>query len=447
MKGINSNDTLSFKDYSSETASIEELTTHEAVRQYADVLRKEYRFLTMTDTHELYRYDEAEGIFVNDGEIIIKIQLEGIAPDISNHKVNEVIGKIKRNTYRERKEIDSETNWLHLNNGWLNLETEEFEHHSSERLSLSKLPIQYDPKATCPTIIKFLKATLDPESIVKVVKMLSYCLIPNCKYQKAFMLVGNGANGKSTLINLIEAFIGKHNVSNVSLQGLSERFAKADLYGKWVNTFSDIPNKKIAETDTFKILADGGSMRAEKKNKDAFNFNNRAKLIFSANEIPPTDDDSNAFIRRWVIIPFRHTFEGDEADPDLLQKLTTPQELSGLLNLLLQNLKTLEMQGGFQEDSIEKIRAIYETNASRVRDFIHERCILGNGYFIESIKLQEAYRQYGKEKGDRVLDDNVLGKELKRLSIENKPKTLPQGRKRCYVGIQLKQETLVSCTG
>ena len=85
-----------------------------------------------------------------------------------------------------------------------------------------------------------MKSTLDDEDIVKVVRMIGDLLEPSCKHQKAFMLVGNGSNGKSVIIDLLAALVGKSNTSNVSLQGLSERFGTSDLYGKWLNTHADI---------------------------------------------------------------------------------------------------------------------------------------------------------------------------------------------------------------
>jgi putative DNA primase/helicase len=294
----------------------------------------------------------------------------------------------------------------------------------------------------CLKIKNFLKSTLDDENIAKVIRMMGYCLLPNCKHQKAFMFVGQGSNGKSTLINLIQALIGKDNVSNVSLQGLSERFAKAQIYQKRINTFADIPNKKITETGIFKMLVSGDSMFVEKKGKDGFSFNNYAKLIFSANDIPQSDDESDAYYRRWTIIPFRHVFNGDSDDKDLLQKITAPEELSGLLNAAIAALKALDQEGGFSNESIEEVRAVYATNASRVKDFIEEICLLEKDASIEADKLQQAYSQYAHAKGDRVLDETMLGKELKRLGVEHKQRKIGGKNKWYYRGIAIKSETL-----
>jgi putative DNA primase/helicase len=218
-----------------------------------------------------------------------------------------------------------------------------------------------------------------------------------------------------------------------------------------VNTCADIPNKKINETGIFKMLVSGDPIYAEKKGKDGFTFTNRAKLVFSANEIPPSDDMTPAFIRRWSIIPFRRTFEGDEVDSDLIKKLTTKEELAGLLKLAFAGMKLLESEGGFGEESIEEIKAIYETNASRVRDFTTEMCIIdpNNGtYLTETKAIQQAYRDYVKSKGDMSpIDDNVLGAEMKRLGVVKRQKRNGTKRVYLYAGIKLKAESVIGVMG
>ncbi|WP_431753895.1 DNA primase family protein [Nitrososphaera sp.] len=415
---------------------------------------KEFDFATMADSREIYRYvdtvgDENEGIYVNDGEQFIESQLEMGASGVTVHKVKEVVEKIRRRTFTKRDNFDSDPDMLNVEDCWIKLNTGEVFSHNADRLSISKLPIRYEQKAKCFEIKKFLKSTLDDEDIVKVVRMIGYLLEPSCKHQKAFMLVGNGSNGKSVIIDLLAAFVGKSNTSNVSLQGLSERFGTSDLYGKWLNTHADIPNKKIAETSNFKLLAAGETIRAEKKGKDSYTFRNRAKMVFSANDIPPSDDESDGYFRRWVIVNFRRTFEGADADTGLIKKLTTPEELSGLLNVALAARKALENEHGFPKESIEQIKAAYETGASRVREFLEQKCEIDVGdkaLSIEASHLQHAYREYGRSKGERILDDNILGKELKRLGVENRLKAIGGRRRHCYIGIRLKVEPPTTLT-
>ena len=123
------------------------------------------------------------------------------------------------------------------------------------------------------------------------------------------MLFGCGDNGKSVFIKLIESFVGRQNTSHVTLQDLdNDRFSSADLYGKSVNVFADLKATKLSSTGNFKTLVSGDSVRAQHKYGQPFSFRNHAKLVFSANRIPDSDDTSHAYYKRWLILPFERSF-------------------------------------------------------------------------------------------------------------------------------------------
>src|SRR5208337_5133071 len=99
--------------------------------------------------------------------------------------------------------------------------------------------------------------------------------------------IGDGSNGKSTLINLIKALIGLKNVSSRGLQELEmNRFAKADLYGKLANLYADLPDTALRSVGIFKMLTGGDPITAERKFQNPFKFISGAKLIFSCNKVP-----------------------------------------------------------------------------------------------------------------------------------------------------------------
>ena len=133
----------------------------------------------------------------------------------------------------------------------------------------------------------------------------------------------------------------------------------------------------------------------------------------------------------------------------MLSRLIAPQELSGLLNIALAGRKALQNEDGFVHESIEQIKNAYETGVSRVREFLEQKCEINAGdktLSIEASHLQYAYREYGRSKGERILDDNILGKELKQLGVENKQKAVGGRRRHCYVGIRLKIEPPATLT-
>jgi putative DNA primase/helicase len=223
-------------------------------------------------------------------------------PKIKSHEIEEVIKFIKDSTYIERSLFDSNPDLINLQNGVLNIHTLEFTDHSSDFYFLSVIPIDYNAIAQCPTIIKFLRDVLRHEDIGTIFRLIGYCLLRDCRFQRAVMLYGKGANGKGTLLDLVTAFLGIDNCSHRSLQSIdTNRFAIADLYGKMANTYADLKSMKLSETGNFKMAVAGDWVEGEFKFKNAFKFRNKAKLWFSANEIPESEDKSDAFYRRLLI--------------------------------------------------------------------------------------------------------------------------------------------------
>ena len=176
--------------------------------------------------------------------------------------------------------------------------------------------------------------------------MLGYCFLRNTKFAKAFLFYGRGRNGKSVLVALIRVLMGEKNCSSMSLHELVDtdknRFAAFNLYNKMVNTYGDLRNEKITNTERFKSLASGDTLNAEQKFRDPFSFKNYAKMIFSSNTIPESTDKSYAYYRRWVLIHFKKVFDDENDDRDLTHKLTNdPVEMSGMVNFALDGLNLL----------------------------------------------------------------------------------------------------------
>ncbi len=287
-------------------------------------------------------------------------------------------------------EATSMGNYLNVKNGLIKLDTMEFVEHTPELRTIMQLPVVYDPQADCPILKQFLKSVTFEECIPILQETFGYCLSNTMQYEKSFLFYGEGQNGKGTLIAVMQTFFGEQNASNVALQTLSDnRFAAASLFGKMVNLHSDIPNRLIEDSSLFKELTSGDRIQAEEKHKAAFSFNNRAKLVFSANELPSSRDNSDGFHRRWVIVPFPNKFN----DRELRSQLFSDSEMSGILNWALEGLKRLRKQGGFSESKIvrEKVQD-YREKSDSVYHFLRERCEVGSGN--DTVKKQELYNAY-----------------------------------------------------
>ena len=97
------------------------------------------------------------------------------------------------------------------------------------------------------------------------------------------------------------------------------------------------------------MLVCGESLSAQRKYGQPFCLHPFARLLFSANSFPRADNASEAFMRRWIVIPFSRIFEGPSKDPHLPEKLNTPEVLSALLVKAVRGLRSLKARGEFVE--------------------------------------------------------------------------------------------------
>ena len=306
------------------------------------------------------------------------------------------------------------------------------------------LPVKFDPSKDCPNIKKFLNSLVAPENVPILYEIPALALLQNSWYQKAYMLYGSGSNGKSTYLQLIMEFLGKDNVSNVSLQELCEdRFKAAQLVGKLANIYADIPKRPIKYTGKFKMLTGGDRITIEKKYKDPFEFENKAVLVFSANELPEVSDDTYAFWRRWVIVEFPNTFK---EDPEFIKQLTTEEELSGFLNEVLKAMERIEVKGLTITNKVEEIMEEWKMRSNSVYAFVKNCLERDNDSVVSKDDVFNAYVKFCDLQDLNPLPKNKFSTELQRLVPVRTTRVKIAG-KRVYAwqGIKLRCDECKKC--
>lgn len=218
------------------------------VRQRAvDQLRREFQCLTMAETEELYYYDREAGIYCANGERIVREQLENrLREHATRREVNEILHKLKAGRSRTADEFRGPSGMVCVENGVIDISSPSnptLRTHSSEDAFRSRLPIEFNPDADCPTWKDCLAEWVsDKDDRQKLQEFVGYCLHHwDQPFQKALLLVGPTGSGKSTFLNVVNELLGHENVANQSLQALAnQRFAKAELYGKFANIYNDL---------------------------------------------------------------------------------------------------------------------------------------------------------------------------------------------------------------
>jgi putative DNA primase/helicase len=360
--------------------------------------------------------------------------VELLGAEWSTRRATEILSRLRITSPElwSRPPLDT----INVANGLLNVGTQQLAPHDPQHLSPCQIAARFDPDADCPAIEDFLQATI-PDLSALFMEVIGYMLTADNRYQRAVMLMGPGGTGKSTAANMLRALIGPENVSAVALHQLEEdRFATADLYGRLVNIFADLDARALRSSSIFKSITGGDELRAERKHRDSFTFAPYARLVFSANEAPPTSDNSDAFFDRWLILPFHKRHRGtDHQDHDLLPKLTTPDELSGLLNHALLGLGRLHRQRGFSHvASSEKAAERFRVDSDSAAGFSEECCNLAPDARVAKPELFKAYRGWCEVNNRRPLAATRFNRRL--VELHDLDEVSSKGRD-YWIGVEL----------
>jgi P4 family phage/plasmid primase-like protien len=305
--------------------------------------------------------------------------------------------------------------FINLRNGRLDWKSGNLESHSPDVFEIAQLPVVYDPSAECPHFDHYLETTVEPEIVPLIEEVIGHCLIADTRFEKAFLITGDGKNGKSVLLDTITSLLGEENVSNVPLQNLEEsRFSAAELYGKLANISADLDDRALNSSSVFKTLVTGDRIKGERKFGQPFYFRPYARLVFSANSLPPSRDRTYAFYRRWVIIRFTRTFKRNDADTDLREKLTG--ESPGILNRALTGLRRLFAQDGFTEpQAVTALLQEYERENDTVASFASEALLANRDGRVEKKIVASKYRSWCGDQGLRPVGPKQFKASLKRI--------------------------------
>ena len=306
------------------------------------------RFQIVTVNSLLYDYEN--GVYNPFDESRITEYLTTMRPKLNGNFEKEVLRHLKGITRREQPEDDGTIN---VRNGILTFGEGVFtlNHHSPEHISFRQFNALYDPRAKDD----LLQTTLfqwfnDDSSQIELFKqMVGYLMMNHVKYQKVFFFVGLPSTGKSTLLKLITAFCGEENVSAIQFEDMKQTHSLAGIVNKTANIFSDVKRGRVFASEVFKMLADGSPIQINPKYKQPYTYCYTGKLIFGMNSFPDFSHDFEGIERRVIVFEFNRVFnlESEGFDPDLLDKLTTDNALSALLNMALDGYKSLIDNKGF----------------------------------------------------------------------------------------------------
>jgi len=458
----------------------------------------------------IYCYDREKGIYF-ECEASLKHRMEEILSyqelklKATNLVISEALGKIRRRTWEEFKPEKRKLIFYNKVFDWdIFIETGDLArslfdpspdtivmHWIPHRINLDKLMKaregieKYIPPSSENEVLEVFKA-LAPKSyqaflswvkypeeseedakprVLLLLEMIGYTLDPHeYPYNKAFLLVGGGNNGKTTLLRLLKKILGEHNVSSVNLRNLDprvNRFAAAELYGKLANISAEPVNEQIGrggfDPSLFKQLTGEDLITVERKFKDPFQAVNYAKLVFAANRLPEVAEDTYAFWRRWIVIEFPNEFPPDDA---FFERTFTEDEIEGIVISALYAFRLVKKRKGFtekgtkdpKEEWMKRSNDVYRVVKSMIDEGIIE---LDKAGWVEKKDLYTLYLKYAEklkeEEGEdiqTVAQKTFTEKIAQLFGIRSGQKKYSGKKYNAYLGVKIKDwEKAVQLTG
>jgi putative DNA primase/helicase len=320
-------------------------------------------------------------------------------------------------------QLDADPFALCVGTGILNLRTGELHPHDRAQRITHLVPIAYDPDAECPRWERFLADVLgaDPDLITYVQRAVGYSLTGDTREQVAFLLHGDGANGKSTLLNTLVGMLGSHGATadprSFTLAG-ADRAARSDLArlrGRRLVAASELPPNAQLDEDLLKRITGGERITARFNYGTEFEFTPALKLWMAVNHLPTIEAGGHAVWRRLRVIPMRTRITA----PDLELGRRLHDELPGILAWAIRGCVTWQTEGLGTCAAVEDATAAYRREQDAITEFLADRTTRSPSASVEFSELHEAYHEWAAEHDITLLDGAALGTALTRLGIRS----------------------------
>ncbi len=417
-------------------------------------------FTTKDDNKsEMWVYDE--GVYVPNGKSEIKQLLREVMGSIySTWHYNQCLGKVEADTFVDAIEFFKigHMDEVPVMNGILNIKTRELKPFDSDRIFFNKMPVLYNPDASCQKIESFLEDVLStPDDKLVFYELGGFSLLKTYTYEKAFMLHGSGRNGKGKTIDLLRRTVGASNCVSLPLSSLkSDNFQISGLFGKQLNLAGDLDSKDMKDTATFKSLTGRDLITGKRKFLPDIHFENYAKMVFACNELPMVYDLSTGFWDRWILLDFPYYFADKQKfdstpekdrqgwkirDDKILDKITTPEELSGLLNNFLDGLDRLNKNKRFSSSrGTDEIKNTWIRKANSFVAFCMDMIEEDYDSRISKKNLRKEYSRYCKKHRVGGKSDKMIHAILQEMFGASDEQSMELGQwDRYWTGIKFKE--------
>ncbi|MED2983866.1 phage/plasmid primase, P4 family [Bacillus thuringiensis] len=345
----------------------------------------------------------------------------------------------------KKKELDSHSFLFNCDNGVIDLKTGELLPHDRDLLLTKISPIKYNKNAECPNWKAFLESIFkkhtgeaDHELINYLQKAIGYSLTGVTKEQVMFFLFGNGRNGKSTFINIIQDLLGdygRQTNSDTFLKkrndsGINNDVARLDG-ARFVSAVESEEGQQLSEA-LVKQITGGEKMSARFLRQEYFEFTPEFKVFFTTNHKPIVKGSDEGIWRRIMLIPFTVTIPKDKIDYDLPDKLA--KEMPSVLRWAVEGCMKWQAEGLRAPEAVKAATNEYREDMDILAPFIDENCTVNSLVRIEAKMLYENYTKWCYQNNELELKNRAFYRQLEVRGFKKEKGT---GNKNFILGITL----------
>jgi P4 family phage/plasmid primase-like protien len=340
------------------------------------------------------------------------------------------------------EQMDRDPFLFNVENGTVDLRTGQLRPHDPLDYVTKLAPVTFDPTATAPTFLAFLERVL-PDADVRafVQRAVGYSLTGETCEQCLFFLHGGGANGKSTLLTVLQALMGDYARQAapellVSRGGDRHPTELADLFGaRAVMSVEVDEGKRLAET-LVKQMTGGDKLKARFMRADFFEWTPTHKLFLAANHRPEIRGTDYAIWRRIHLVPFGVTIPKRERDGKLPEKLLA--ELPGILNWAIAGCLDWQRSGLGVPQAVEDATNAYRQEQDVLADFLTEHCVIDAQANVFSGALYKAYTTWCETNGTKSISNTAFGRRLTERGFT--AARVGKAQTRAWKGLRLRSE-------
>ena len=309
-------------------------------------------------------------------------------------------------------------------NGVVDLNGITFRPGSSDDFITRSAGVMYDPLARCTLFEKFVYEIMDERSdeIDYLQKYFGYLLLGHNLKNVICIMVGKGANGKSVLANIIEKLLGQYCTAVPIATMIKVRNETVgddimSLVGCRTLISRELEKESTLNSAKLKQLTGNDSVSARNLRAKYQKVKIKGKFLIITNEIPRITDKSNGIWRRMHVLPFTRSFDDDEADIDLEDKLTA--ELPGIFNWAMEGLRRYQINGLAETKLMRKIKLDLREEVVPLEEFIATHYEVSTTERINTRTLYDHYRAWSATMATAPhFSEKAFSMELVNLGIE-----------------------------